>query len=644
VAEERVGIAGSYRPNVHGARLGKPIEPDVRVTALVVVRRKAHPPNIASRHRGLTRQELAQRYGADAADMARVRAFVQEHGIRIVSESAPKRTIELSGTVASMQAAFGARLHHATFEGHSFRHRTGGLSLPRSIAAIVTGIIGLDDRPQAAPRYHSRPVGGARSRASAGALTPVQVANLYNFPPGDGSGQTIAIIELGGGFSPADLTTYFTGLGLPVPSVTAVSVMGGSNNPGVDPNSDGEVMLDIEVAGAVSPGARQRVYFAPNNDAGFLAAVNAAIHDATQPAVVSISWGNPEARWTAQAMQAMESAFQDAALLGIPVTVAAGDGGSADGTNGLAADFPSSAPHALGCGGTRLQGAGTTITSETVWNSGAQGGATGGGVSSVFPKPAYQAATNVPPSPGGGGRGVPDVCGNAAAESPYKVRVDGQDTEIWGTSAVAPLWAGLIARLSQKLGRPVGFLNAQIYQTQVSASAFRDITVGNNDISGQGGQFTAGPGWDACTGLGSPKGAALLGALQGAPPRPPPPHGGPPRPPPPPHGGPPRPPPPPHGGPPRPPPPPGSGGTGAAISAWMPPPYPPYPAPPPMPPYPVPPPSPLEEAAQLALRMLRPIGGSAALGVVGVVGLVVLGVVSVVALSGGAGSSPPSEQ
>jgi kumamolisin len=517
MAEERVEIPGSERQHLRGARVGKAVDPEERITALVVVRRREQPPRIVSHHRQLTRHQLAQKYGADPADLARIRAFAKKNGIRVVSASIPKRTVELAGTVARMQAAFGARLQHAVFEGRSFRHRRGGLSLPQSLASVVIGVFGLDNRPQAEPRYDSRPAGGARARASSGALTPVQVANLYGFPPGDGSGETIAIVELGGGFTPADLTTYFTGLGLPVPSVTTVSVLGGSNNPGVDPRSDGEVMLDIQVAGTVSPGARQRVYFAPNTDAGFLAAVKGAVHDAPHPAVVSISWGNPEAKWTAQAMQAMESAFQDAALLGIPVTVAAGDGGSAGGTNGLAADFPASAPHALGCGGTRLQGSGSTITSETVWNSGAQGGATGGGVSSGFPKPAYQAAINVPPSPvAGGGRGVPDVCGNAAAESPYKVRVGGQDTEVWGTGAVAPLWAGLIARLTQMLGRPVGFLNTQIYQPQVESSAFRDITSGNNDVSGQGGPYNAGPGWDACTGLGSPKGVALLSALQPA--------------------------------------------------------------------------------------------------------------------------------
>ena len=293
MAEERVPVPGSDRAHVHGARAGKAIDPNQRITALVTVRRKKTPDIAAHRH-ALSRQELAEQYGADPADIAKVRAFAREHGLHVLAESAEKRTVELAGTVAGMKAAFGATLHEASHAGHHFRMRQGHLTVTQSLAGIVTGVFGLDNRRAADPHYNKKPVGAAGARASAGALTPVQVANLYGFPPGNGSGRTIAIVELGGGFSTTDLTTYFTGLGLPVPSVTAVSVMGGSNNPGVDPDSDGEVMLDIEVAGAVAPAARQRVYFAPNTDAGFLAAVKAAIYDATQPSGVSISWGGPE--------------------------------------------------------------------------------------------------------------------------------------------------------------------------------------------------------------------------------------------------------------------------------------------------------------------------------------------------------------
>jgi kumamolisin len=162
----------------------------------------------------------------------------------------------------------------------------------------------------------------------------------------------------------------------------------------------------------------------------------------------------------------------------------------------------------LACGGTEIFTSGTTLTSEVVWNDQASGGgATGGGVSTVFPLPSWQANAKVPAAGGYAGRGVPEVAGDAAPETGYEIQVDGQGEVVGGTSAVAPLWAGLIALLNQKLGAPVGFLNPRIYPLLGSA-AFRDITQGNN------GAYSAGPGWDPCTGLGSPEGAELLTLLQ----------------------------------------------------------------------------------------------------------------------------------
>jgi kumamolisin len=140
-----------------------------------------------------------------------------------------------------------------------------------------------------------------------------------------------------------------------------------------------------------------------------------------------------------------------------------------------------------------------------VWNDGSQGGATGGGFSTQFPLPSWQ--SGVPSS--SSGRGVPDVAGDASPNSGYQVQVDGQSLVIGGTSAVAPLWSGLIALLNQKLGKPVGFFQPSLYGLPASAQAFRDITQGSN------GSFAAGKGWDACTGLGSPVGKNLLIALGG---------------------------------------------------------------------------------------------------------------------------------
>ncbi|HEY0801501.1 MAG TPA: S53 family peptidase, partial [Steroidobacteraceae bacterium] len=249
------------------------------------------------------------------------------------------------------------------------------------------------------------------------------------------------------------------------------------------------------------------VYFAPNTDAGFLDAITAAIHDATnKPSVVSISWGGAESSWTAQAMTAMDDAFQAAAAMGVTVCIASGDNGSGDGVNDGSdhVDFPASSPFALACGGTSLRAAANTIGSEVVWNDGSNGGASGGGISAFFAKPTWQASLNAVSTEGKRvpltQRGVPDVAGNADPRTGYEVRIDGAASVLGGTSAVAPLWAALIARVNQLSGKPLGFVNPQLYN---NPQALRDITSGNN------GDFAAVAGWDACTGLGSPNGAAL---------------------------------------------------------------------------------------------------------------------------------------
>jgi kumamolisin len=345
--------------------------------------------------------------------------------------------------------------------------------------------------------------------------TPLQVAQFYGYPANaDGTGDCIALIELGGGYTTADLSAYWKQLGLTkTPTVSAVGVGGGSNQPTGNANGpDGEVMLDIEVAGAIANGAKIVAYFAENTDAGFLNAITTAAHDSTNhPSIISISWGGPESSWTQQAMTSMDEAFQAAAAMGVTVTVAAGDNGSTDGVSDGQnhVDFPASSPNVLACGGTKLVGSNGEITSEVVWNEQANGeGATGGGVSVVFPLPSWQSAASVPPSanPGGKvGRGVPDVAGDADPTTGYVTRVDGKPDVIGGTSAVAPLWAGLVALINQSVGQPVGFVNALLYQAGDPSGDFNDITSGNN------GAYAARPGWDACTGLGSPVGSKIAG-------------------------------------------------------------------------------------------------------------------------------------
>lgn len=518
-SHDRVAVPGSHREPVASASAPSPIGGRELVQVTVVLRRKAQTTMPAVEEFGFQnsatvkshrREDFAALHGADPADIALVEAFAHEYGLTVTESSAAKRSVALSGTVENMQKAFGTSLAHYESPAGGYRGRTGSVTIPANLQGAVTAVLGLDNRPVAKPHLRR-----AHAASAPAGLSPAAVAQMYNFPAGaHGAGQTIGIIELGGGYKSADLKTYFTGLSLKTPTVASVSVDGGANSPGVDTDSDGEVMLDIEVAGAVAQGAHIVVYFAPNTDQGFHDAIATAVHDTTnKPSVISISWGGPEDSWTQQAYNAMLAACTDAAAVGVTVTAAAGDDGATDGVadKQFHVDLPACLPPVLGCGGTRLNSSHGAITSETVWNELAKNdGATGGGVSRIFPLPGFQTSAGVPVQPETkfAGRGVPDVSGDADPFTGYEVRVDGQNAVIGGTSAVAPLWAGLIALINQQLGKPVGYVNPALYR--IGEPAFRDIVTGNN------GGYQAGRGWDACTGLGSPNGAALLAALKGS--------------------------------------------------------------------------------------------------------------------------------
>jgi kumamolisin len=502
-ASNRPTLIGSERAAIGNAT--GPVPDDELIQATIVLRRRNDTPPPAHYYGAgspaLSSQALGEGYGAHPEDLDSVTRLLAARGVRVLHSHAPSRRVRIEGTAAALADLFGARLQQvsrADGAGQS-RMRDGSLTLPAELDGVVTAVLGLDDRPQATPRIM---FAGATTGTS---YTPLQVADLYQFPEGDGTGQTIAIIELGGGFAQSDLDTYFKGLGLTSPKVTAASVDGAKNAPGQDPNgADGEVLLDIEVAGAVAPKSDIVVYFAPNTDDGFVDAVSTAAHATPTPTAISISWGQSEDSWTAQARQSLDQAIADAVAMGITVCSAAGDNGSSDSGSGVHTDFPSSSPSSLACGGTTLRASGTTVTSETVWNDGGQGGSTGGGVSDVFELPSYQTSAGVPQRSGATttGRGVPDVSANADPETGYQVYVDGQQTVVGGTSAVAPLWAGLIARLAQRAGGPLGLVQTKLYDGVAAGKpvpGLRDITSGSN------GAYQAGPGWDACTGLGVPQ-------------------------------------------------------------------------------------------------------------------------------------------
>ena len=332
---------------------------------------------------------------------------------------------------------------------------------------------------------------------------PWQVPSLcaaYNWPtalPGNG---VIAIVELGGGWVQSDMEAFFQGLKQPVPQITDVSVDGTENSPnqsvGSSNDADYEVALDIQVAGAsffaaTARPATIRIYWSQD----IASAVQKAAQDGCD--VCSISWGADESVWGTEAAQQMEQAAAEATAAGMIVFAASGDNDSSDGGSSPAnVDVPASCPHVVGCGGTYK-----TSSEEIVWNDNpgqSNGEGTGGGYSTIFPAQSWQ--VNAPPPPTGTtygtGRMVPDVAGDADPNTGYDVYVHGAGNVVGGTSAVAPLYAGLFASFGTKLG----FVSPTLWKNPQS---FRDIT------SGENGEYKAAKGPDPCTGLGSPIGISL---------------------------------------------------------------------------------------------------------------------------------------
>jgi kumamolisin len=471
-------------------------------------------------------------FGADQRDIDSVVGFAQSKDLTVEEADAGSRLVVLRGSVAAMEAAFGVELetYHSDELGESYRGRVGSVYVPPDLVDVVTVVTGLDNRRQVKPRVtHALP------KPRVVTYTPMDLAEIYGFPAQlDGSGQCIGILEFGGGYAQEDLEHYFTKLlHIAPPPVVAVSVDGTTNTPGSE--ADIEVVLDIEVAGGACPGASIAVYFSQFTAAGWVEAITKAVHDATNhPSVISVSWGYAElqagAGWTMQVMKEINTTLMEAANLGVTVLIATGDDGSIDGIQDghVHADFPASSPYVLAVGGTTLHAKKNVRETEVVWSAGirSQGpghGSTGGGVSDVFAIPAWQtrSSAHVPAaaSTGFAGRGYPDVAAVADGRTGYLQYVDGQRITDGGTSAATPLWAALIARCNQHLatvgqGAPVGYWNPLLYASVGAGGAFFDITVGTNDALGdERGAYSAGPGWDACSGWGAPNGVDLLSAF-----------------------------------------------------------------------------------------------------------------------------------
>ena len=533
---QKVTLAGSYRAEPQGAIYVGNVDPDERIVITVHLKRRSpdkfqpgSASDLARLSQPITRRALAaQRRRTHARAAARIRKLAKANRVTVRSFDLAQRIVVLQPSAQTLAEVLGATLRIYDDGRDRFRARVGRLRIPKEIAPWTRAILGFDTRPFAA-----RPVDFVRSLAGAGGgpgLWPTEVAALYGIPlDHDVSSVCVGIIALGGGYLASDLAKALAGMGRAAPIVVDKSAVvdkpasqGASapkngNNFGGGTVSDQEIALDLQILAGLLPKAKIVVYFAGNTTQSLVGAINQAIFDdVNRPQVLSVSWGSAETFWSDSARDAMQAVLADAKRLQVTVLFAAGDelatGGLTDGKAHVW--FPASSPYALSCGGTLpTPGAGGTgVSAETVWNDGVSG--TGGGISDAFPVPAYQTGLVLPASVNDGAmrRGVPDVAGAAAGTPGYRIVLNGAEVIKDGTSAVAPLWAGLIAIANAKRSTPLGFVNSALY---ANPALFRQIDQGNNRVGGKG--YDAGPGWNACTGLGVPNGADIIAALAAVP-------------------------------------------------------------------------------------------------------------------------------
>jgi len=527
-----VPVPGSRRYQLAGSQILGRSDPGELVEVTLKLRRK-QPLSEPVAGKPIAAAKLATDYGADDADLKKVESTLKAAGLTVQETSAKTRSVKVSGTAADMETAFGVQLFRAKHGDQHFRSRTGDVHVPAALEGIVVGVFGLDSRRmtkkrgKVSPHIAAAQPGDALPPANQRSwYTPKELADAYQFPSGDGAGQTIGVLEFGGHYIASDLKLFLEAVGLAAtPHVHVKNVHRLPTSERNDSDAIGEVMLDVEVIAGVCPQAKINLYFSKWSEQGWIDNLDAVLADADKLKVVSVSYGLAEGDniWTTQAIQNVNDSLKELANAGVTVCVSSGDDGSDDQVpDGRAhIDFPATSPYVLSVGGTSLN---RTTQKETVWFDGDglrrdHGGSTGGGVSEVFPRPAWQTSNIASANPHAlRGRIVPDVAANAAGSTGYIMVAEGQVLVSGGTSAAAPLWASLLGLLAAA-GKQIGYLTPVLYGTTPHSQghvlgqvAFRDITAGGN-AAGTAAGYKAQAGYDACTGWGSPIGSKLLELL-----------------------------------------------------------------------------------------------------------------------------------
>ena len=547
VGDERVEVPGSHRPVPTNALVVGSPDPGAMIDVTVTLRAPSLPTADDSGAPGITADRFAAEYAADQSDAETVTTALQQFGLRVTNVSLPTASIGVRGTVAQMDAAFGVQLRQYQSAGQGeFRGRAGDIRVPAALEGIVTGVFGLDERQVARRRTTTSATRPAPASASAtthrAAVTPADLESRYGFPAGDAAGQRVVIVEFGGAYFENDLHAFCAKYQRAVPVVTPVSVGGPvwtvaeieqqpHDKQAEIVDISVEVMMDVEIIASLCPAAQISVYFAEFTQKGWIDVINAVIGAAPDlPVAVSISWGLAEdsSDWSHSALRQIERRLHAAALLGVTICVSTGDDGAGDQIfDGQAhVNFPASSPHVLAVGGTQLD---APDGAEVMWwespgDRAHHGGSTGGGVSGFFPRPAWQ-RVHVAPLGGGGfdGRVLPDVAA-LAGEPFYDLIFLGHDSPNGGTSAAAPLWAALLARVAPALPATHRrrFLTTLLYRAHDGqaggAVVCNDVAGGpdgveDNRSTGRSPGYPVGAGYDAVTGWGTPNGANLVDYL-----------------------------------------------------------------------------------------------------------------------------------
>jgi kumamolisin len=516
----------------------RPIDPRQVIRATIVVRSRVtdsdlrvaveeHARKSPTRRASLTRDEFMRRYGATLSDLSRVAAYARSRGLRVIEAHRGRGAVVVSGRVGVFARAFNVEFAAARYQNLVFLGHRSQIFVPEELSSVVLGVLGFDDRPLWRPHVATI---GAR-----GAVSPAVVARAYQFPAGaTGRGQTIAILLPYGGFRTSDLRSFFRRQGERLPRVEILNVEGQSNAPasladirafcgalnGRKPSSSSmrgqsatrvlwsmEAALDIELAGALAPGATILACFVPDNPRGKFEGTTRALLHRSRPSILSSSWSAHEHDVPPSLLYVMNRVYMFAALMDVTVCCATGDDGGSPGERERV-HYPASSPYVLACGGSTYPNP-QASRFETVWNERVLGQSmsTSGGFSRAFSRPSWQRSRVRWRHRNSGGRAIPDVAAKADFKAGYEIVVAGRPVALGGTSAATPTWAALIACLNQALGARVGLIGPWLYQRH-ARSALRSVKHGTN------GTYRATSGWDPCTGLGTPIGDALLDVLR----------------------------------------------------------------------------------------------------------------------------------